>query len=95
MSITNENIVDIINIVKSLENSEVKTWNKKQEGVFVGAFLAPVISSVVKGFTQRGVMRAGRGWYNNMDKNFALSWKQYEVTKYFNYEPRFNSVFLR
>ena len=48
---------------------------KKHEGRFLGAFLAhlaasvtqPVIFSVVKGISKRGVRRAGRGC---MDKHF-------------------------
>ena len=56
-------------------------WNstqheiKKQEGRFLPALLAPlaaslvqpVISSVVKGISGRGIRRAGRGY---MNKNF-------------------------
>ena len=53
-----------------------KTWNKKkQEGRFLPAllapladwFLQPVVSSVVKCISGRGIRRAGRGY---MDKNF-------------------------
>ena len=52
----------------------VKHEIKKQEGGFLGALLAPlaaslvqpVISSVVKGISGRGVRRAGRGY---MDEN--------------------------
>ena len=52
-----------------------KTWNKKQEGRFFGALLAsladsivqPVISSVVKVISERGVRRVARGY---MDKYF-------------------------
>ena len=54
-----------------------KTWNlkKKQEGRFLPALLAPladwfvqpVVSSVVKCISGRGIRRAGRGY---MDKNF-------------------------
>ena len=48
---------------------------KKQQGLFLGALLAPlaaslvqpVISSVLKGRSGRGVRRAGRGY---MDKDF-------------------------
>ena len=48
---------------------------KKQESRFLGALLAPlaaslvqpVVSSVIKGISGRGVRRAGRGY---MDKNF-------------------------
>ena len=53
----------------------VKHEIKKQEGRFLGALLAPlaaslvqpVISSVVKGISGRGVRRAGRGY---TDENF-------------------------
>ena len=53
----------------------VKHVAKKQEGGFLGALLAPlatslvqpVISSVVKGISRRGISRAGRGY---MDENF-------------------------
>ena len=48
---------------------------KKQQGLFLGALLAPlaaslvqpVISSVLKGRSGRGVRRAGRGY---MDEDF-------------------------
>ena len=73
--ILNENMNDIIKIIKSLEdsgvlidevNDTVKHEVKKQEGKFLGALLAllaaslvqPVISSVVKGISGRGVRRA-------------------------------------
>ena len=72
---------DIIKIIKSLEDSgvlidgvteTVKHEIKKQEGRFIGALLAPlvtsvvqpVISSVVKSISGRGVRRAGRGYMN-------------------------------
>ena len=53
----------------------VKDEIKKQEGRFLEALLAPlatwlvqpVISSVVKGISGRGVKRAGRGY---IDENF-------------------------
>ena len=55
----------------------VKRVVKKQEGGFLGALLAPlatslvqpVISSVVKGISRRGISRAGRGY---MDENFQF-----------------------
>ena len=75
--LSNENMNDIIKIIKSLEDSGVlvdgvsetgKHEIKKQEGRFPGALLAllaaslvqPVISSVVKGISGRGVRRAGK-----------------------------------
>ena len=68
---------DMIKIIKSLEDSgvlidgvteTVRHEIKKQEGGFLGAFLAPlagllvqpVISSVVKGIRGTGVRRGGR-----------------------------------
>ena len=80
--ILNEDMNDVINIIKSLEDSNalidgitetVKHEIKTQEGVFLPALLAslaaslmqPVISSVVKGISRRGVRRAGRGYMNN------------------------------
>ena len=79
----NEDINDIIKIIKSLDNSSVlidgvteneKQEIKKQEGRFLGALLAhlaaslvqPVIYSVIKGISGRGVRRVGRGY---MDEN--------------------------
>ena len=74
---------DIIKIINSLEDScvlidvaeTVKYEIRKQESGFLGALLAPlatslvqpVISSVVKGITRRGVRRVGRKY---MNKNF-------------------------
>ena len=71
---------------------------KKQEGGFLGAVLGPlaaslvhpVISSVVKGITERRVMRPGRG-YNKIFLFYPLN--NIEITKYFIYEPLFNGVF--
>ena len=69
---SNEDINDIIKIIKSLEDSDVlidgitetvKHEIEKQEGGFLGALLA--------------------------------SFKNIEITNYFNYEPRFNGVFFQ
>ena len=81
--ISNEDVNDIIKVIKSLEASRalingvtetVKHEIRKQEGGFIGALLAslaawrvqPVISSLVKGMSGRGV-RSAEKWY--MDKN--------------------------
>ena len=77
--ISNEDMNDIIKIIKSLEDSgvlidgdnETLKHEIRKEG-FLEAFLAPlatllvqpVISSVVKGITGRGVRRARRGYMN-------------------------------
>ena len=75
----------------------------KKEGRFLGALLAPlaaslvqpVISSVVKGISGRGVRRTRRGY---MDKNFLVPLhplNNIEITNYFKYELRFNGIFPR
>ena len=81
--ISNEDMNDIIEIIKSLEDSGVvidevteivKHELKKQEGRFLEALLALLAASlvqlaisVVKDISGRGVRRAGRGY---MNKNF-------------------------
>ena len=82
--ISNEDMNDIIKIIKSFEDSgvlidgvteTVKHEIQKQKGRFPGALLEPlaasivqpVISSVVKVISERGVPRAGGGY---MDKYF-------------------------
>ena len=80
--ISNEDIIDIIKFIKSLEDSSVlidgatetvkHEIKKKQEDGFLRALLRPlaaslvqpIISSVVKGISGRGVRRAGRGCIN-------------------------------
>ena len=80
--ISNEDIIDIIKVIKSLEDSSVlidgatetvkHEIKKKQEDGFLRALLRPlasslvqpIISSVVKGISGRGVRRAGRECIN-------------------------------
>ena len=73
---------------------------KKQEGVFLPAFLAPlstsivklVISSLVKGISGTAIRRAGRGY---IDKKFLVPLRplsNIEITRYFNYE--FTIIFI-
>ena len=81
--ISNEDMNDIIKIIKSFKDSgvliiivteTVKHEIKKQEGGFLSALLAPlvtslvqpVICSVVKGISGRGVRKAGRGYMNKI-----------------------------
>ena len=100
--ISNEDMDDIIEIIKPLENSTVlidgvtETVHeiKKQEGVFLGALFAPlaaslvqpVIFSVVKGISGGGVRRVGFLVRLHPSKNI-------DITNYFNYEPRFHGIF--
>ena len=80
--ISNEDLNDIIKIIKSFDNlgilidgaAETVKDEKKQEGKFLGALLAaladslqPISSSVVKDISGRGVIRTRRGY---MDENF-------------------------
>ena len=79
--VSNEDMNDFMNIIKSLEDSgvlidgvteTVKHEIKNQEGGFLGALLAPlsfsivepVVYSVVKSISGRGVRGAGRGYIN-------------------------------
>ena len=75
--ISNEDMIVIIKIIKSLEDSgvlidgvteTVKHEIKKQEGKFLGPLAVSlvhlVISLVVKGISRREVRRAGRGYGN-------------------------------
>ena len=107
--ISNEYQNDIIKIIKSIDDlgvlidgvaETVKHEIKKQEGVFLGASLALLatslvqtgISSVVKGISGRGVRRAGRRY---MVKIFFVPLhplNNIEITNYFNDEPIFNGV---
>ena len=65
-------------------NWNCNRWNKTQECGFLRALLAPlaaslvqpVISSVVKGISGRGVRRAGRGFINKKFRS-TPSFKQY------------------
>ena len=55
----------------------------------------PVIFSVVKSITGRGVTRTGRAY---IDKKYLVllhPLSNIEITNYFNYKPRFNGVFSR
>ena len=81
----------------------VKNEIKKQDGRIFGALLAPlatsvlepVMFSVVKSISGRGVRRAGRGY---MDKSFLVSLhslNRIDITNYLNYKPRFNEIFSR
>ena len=79
--ISNEDMDDIIRILKSLENSvvliggvseTVKCQIKKQEGGFLGMLLGTLGASMLGNMlTEKGPVRAGRGYndMNHMEKN--------------------------
>ena len=88
--ISNEDVSNVIKIMKRLEDLSVLTDRvtetvenqiKAGDGLLgvllaplVASLVQPVIATVVKGISGRGVRRAGRGY---MDNNFAPSFKQY------------------
>ena len=65
-----------------------------------GGFLPLLaLTLLIKAMSGKGVARAGKG-YNNMDhmeKKLVLlhPLNNIEITKYFNYKPKFNGVFSR
>ena len=74
--ILNEDMNDIIKTIKWLADLGVLidgVWNKKQEGGFLGALVAPLVQSlislVVKGISEIRVRRAGSSY---IDKNFLI-----------------------
>ena len=93
MFISNEDMNDIIKIIKSLEDSgvlidgvteTVKLETKKQEGWFLGALLAPLAASIVQpviSLVVKGISGRGvrRSGRGYMNKFFssAPSFKQY------------------
>ena len=80
--VSNEKMNYIIKTIKSIEDLDVlidgatearKNDMKKQEGgallaPLVASVVQPLISSVIKGITEIGVMRARKEYYNNMNK---------------------------
>ena len=58
------------------------------------SLVQPVIFSILKGISGRGVRRAGRGYTIKIFSS-TPSFKQYKITNYFNNDPKFNGVFLR
>ena len=106
--ILNEDINDIIKILKSLENSDVlidrvtETVNhgiKKQESGFVGALLAPLTASIVQSMifsVAKGIN--GEEQEEDICVNILVLLhpsNNIEITTYFNYEPRFNGIFSK
>ena len=75
--ISNEDMNDIIRIIKSL----VKSLN---------SLVQPVISSVVKGICGREVTRAEKGYINEKVLVPLYPWSSIEINIYFNCQPRFN-----
>ena len=106
--ILNEDMNDIIKIIKSLENSGVligrvtETVNheiKKQESGFVGALLEPLAASIVQpviSSVAKGISGEEQEddiWINILVLLRPLN--SIEITTYFNYEPRFNGIFSK
>ena len=80
---------------------------KKQEGGYLGMLLGTLIASMLENmFTRNGAMRTGEGvmragraiiiWIIWI-KSFSSTpfFNNIQITKYFNYKPRFNGVYSR
>ena len=57
--------------------------------------MQPIISSVVKDISGRGIRGAGRVYMNKKLLVLLRPLSNIEITKYFNYKPRSNGVFWR
>ena len=96
-----KSLVDL-DVLTDWVTNTVKHEIKQPEGWFFGALLPPlaaslvepVISSVVKGISERVVRKVGREyWIKTVSPFHPLN--KVEITNYFDYEPRFNGLFSR
>ena len=96
-----KSLVDLDVLTDGVTNT-VKHEIKQPEVGFFGALLPPlaaslvepVISSVVKGISERVVRKVGREyWIKTVSPFHPLN--KVEITNYFDYEPRFNGLFSR
>ena len=96
--ISNEDMNDIIKIIKSFEDSgvfidgvtvTVKHEIKEEETPLAASLVQSVISSVVEGLEEQKKDM----WIKILVPLHPLN--NIEITNYFNYEPRFNGVFSR
>ena len=96
-----KSLVDLDVLTDGVTNT-VKHEIRQPEVGFFGALLPPlaaslaepVISSVVKGISERVVRKVGREyWIKTVSPFHPLN--KVEITNYFDYEPRFNGLFSR
>ena len=95
------NLNDIMKILKSLVDLDVLTdgvtntvKHEIKQPEFINSLVEPVISSVVKGISERVVRKAGREyWIKTVSPLHPLN--KVEITSYFDYEPIFNGLFSR
>ena len=89
----------LIDGVAETVKDEIKKTRRQISWSFLAPLAAslvqPVISSVVKGTSGRGVRKAGRGYMNKKFLVLLHLLKNIKITNYFNYEHRFNSIFSR
>ena len=104
--ISNDEINDIIKIVKSLENSGVLLKGvsetiqheaKEQRGGFLSMLLGTLGASLLGNLLTggKGVIGAGEGFKNT---NLLIPFHpltNFEISKYYENEPRFNGVYSR
>ena len=101
--ISNDEMEDIIKIVKSLEDSglllkgvseTIQNEEKKQKGVFLSMLLGTLSASLLGNMLAgKGIIRAG---YGSKKKRFLIlrhPLTNFEMQKYYQNEPRFNEVY--
>ena len=109
LTISNNEMNDIIKIVKSLEDSGVllkgvskiiKNEAKEQRGGFLSMLLgtlgASLLGNVLTG--GKGVIRAGKGIKKKKKSNLLRPFHpltNFEISEYYENEPRFNGVYSR
>ena len=72
---------------------ETKQKKKKEVG-FLGTLLAPLATSLVQSVIS-SVVKSISGWGVKRAERLLSSFDIVEITNYFKYEPRFNSVFSK
>ena len=81
-------------LINALSGQGVMRARKGQEGGFLPLLTLPLIT---KAMCEKGVTRTVKG-YNNMDYLFLVRLhplSNIDITKYFNYKPRFHGAFSR
>ena len=100
--ISNEDMNDIMKIIKSLEDSGIllkgvtkiiKNGNKEQKGGFLSMLLGTLGGSLLENLLSgKGFLRAGEG-IKKKSLMPAHPLTNFEITEYYENEPRFNGVY--
>ena len=96
-----KSLVDLDVLTDGVTNTVKHEIKQPEVGLFgallpplAASLVEPVISSVVKGISERVVRKVGREyWIKTVSPFHPLN--KVEITNYFDYEPRFNGLFSR